>query len=271
MNGRNLEAALRAGKRVYGTCVTCPAPNWPEMIAGTGVDFVFIDTEHIPIMREPLSWMCRMFAKLDIATIVRIPKPDPYQACVALDAGASGVVSPYLETVAEVKELRGAIKLRPLKGQRLYDALNERGPMPGNTAEYVRKRNEGRLLVINVESQPALEVLDDLLAVPDIAAILIGPHDLSVNLGVPEQYDHPTFEKALELIIEKAQANKVGVGMHYSGGIEKSIHWAQKGMNMIVHASDLAVVSQTLSADFARFRRELGDDTGDITAEAQTI
>jgi 4-hydroxy-2-oxoheptanedioate aldolase len=72
------------------------------MIAQVGLDFVFIDTEHVPIDRPGLAWMCRAYDALGLAPIVRIPAPDPYLACQVLDAGATGVVAPYLETVIEI-------------------------------------------------------------------------------------------------------------------------------------------------------------------------
>ena len=70
MNGYELGAALRAGHRVYGTCVISPAPQWPKMIAGTGLDFVFLDTEHIVLDRTELSWMCQAYCGLGLAPIV---------------------------------------------------------------------------------------------------------------------------------------------------------------------------------------------------------
>ena len=62
MTGAELKAALRAGRRVYGTCIVSPSPVWVPMIASVGLDFVFIDTEHIPIDRAELSWMCQAYA-----------------------------------------------------------------------------------------------------------------------------------------------------------------------------------------------------------------
>jgi 4-hydroxy-2-oxoheptanedioate aldolase len=69
----------------------------------TGLDFVFIDTEHIPIDRVTLSWMCQAYRLADLAPMVRIPEPDAYQACMALDGGASGIVAPYVETAEQAR------------------------------------------------------------------------------------------------------------------------------------------------------------------------
>lgn len=261
MTGRELSASLRNGKRVYGTCVLSTSPFWPDMIASLGVDYVFIDTEHVPLQREQLCWICRAYNALGVPPIVRIHEPDPYQACIALDAGAAGVIAPYVETPAQVRALRGAVKLRPLKGRRLDDALDGR-EIPAESAAYLNARNVDRVMVINIESVPAIEALDEILAVPDLDALLVGPHDLSINLGVPEQYQHPKFLEAISTIISKGRAANVGVGLHYSENIEHEIAWAKEGANFIVHSSDFSLVHKTLTRDFAYFKQALGDTIG---------
>ena len=140
MNGKELKAAMQQGQRVYGTCVTMHANSWPGMIASTGVDFVFIDTEHTAIGRETLSVMCTMFRQHGVAPIVRIPEPDPYQATMVLDGGAAGIVAPDVETVEQVKMLVGATKLRPLKGQRLRNVLDGTEPLEPELSRRIKAR-----------------------------------------------------------------------------------------------------------------------------------
>ncbi len=259
MNGRQLAEAFHEGRRVYGSCIVSTSPLWPAMIAGLGLDLAFIDTEHIPIGRSDLAWMCQMYTALNMAPVVRIPKPDPYQACMVLDGGAAGVVAPYMESVEEVKELRGAVKFRPLKGRRLSRFLDGHEELEPKLAAYLEERNANRLMIVNIESVAALEALEQILAVPDIDALLIGPHDLSLSLGLPEEYGHPTFNEAVNLIIRKARAHNVGVGLHFSFGIEHEIRWAKEGANLILHSGDFFLVRDRMADDFARFREELGD------------
>jgi 2-keto-3-deoxy-L-rhamnonate aldolase RhmA len=261
VNGIDLGKALRAGVRVYGTCVISPAPQWPRMIAKTGLDFVFIDTEHIVLDRAQLSWMCQTYAGLGMAPIVRIPAPDPYLATQMVDAGAVGVIVPYVESVSQVHDLRGAVKLRPLKGNRLSRVLSGEEQLSQEERQYLTDYNQGNLCIVNIESIPALNALDEILAVPDIDALLIGPHDLSINLGIAEQYDHPRFEEAVQTVFRKGRNAGVGVGMHYSGsdGKQKLSKWAEWGMNLIIHSSDLCIVGNTLKQDISDFRTEPGD------------
>src|SRR5215813_14679184 len=137
MNGRELIKALRGGARVYGTMMGSTSPHWPAAVKSAGADFVFIDTEHIAIDRTTLAWMCQTCRALDLAPLVRIPSPDPYQATVALDNGASGVIAPYVETPDQARRLRGAVKLRPLKGQVLEEALNGARELDAVVSHYV--------------------------------------------------------------------------------------------------------------------------------------
>lgn len=258
MTGTELSAALHGGRRVYGTCVISPSPMWPRMIAGTGVDFVFIDTEHVPIERNQLAWMCQTYGALGLPPIVRVPKPDPFLACMALDGGAAGVIFPYVESLEQIRELRGAVKLRPLKGERMQRALAGEALQP-ELRDYLARWNEGRLMIVNIESVPAMERLDALFDVPDLDAVLVGPHDLSLNMDMPEQYRDPAFDEAILTIIQKARERHIGVGIHYSFGMEEHIAWARAGANFIVHSSDLVLTRNALVADFAQFRQTLGD------------
>ena len=123
MTGLEFNQALREGRRVYGTLLTSTSPRWVPLIAGLPLDFVFIDTEHIPIDRAQLSWMTWAYRYAGLAPMVRIPSPDPFAACQVLDGGACSIVAPYVENAAQVRDLVGAVKHRPLKGVTLAAAL----------------------------------------------------------------------------------------------------------------------------------------------------
>ena len=259
MTASELGEALRAGDRVFGTLITSPSPRWVGAVRGAGLDFVFIDTEHIAIGRETLSWMCQAYGAAGLAPVVRVPKPDPFLASMALDGGAEGVIFPYVESVAEVQALRGATKLRPLKGQRLQAVLDGRDELEPELADYLARRNAGSLMVVNIESVPALEALDDILAVPGLDAVLIGPHDLSCSLGIPEQYGHPRFDEAVRAIIAKARAARVGAGIHFWARLEQEVAWLKAGLNLLIHSSDIGLFSDALRRDLADLTAGVGD------------
>lgn len=233
---------------------------WPPAIQRAGLDFVFVDTEHVALDRETISWLCRTYAALGIAPIVRIPSPCPNAACQMLDGGAQGIVAPYVETVDQVRELVGAVKLRPLKGERLRAALNGRAELAPALRDYLDDRNSGNLCIVNIESVPAMEQLDAILAVEGLDVALIGPHDLSCSLGIPEQYDDPRFDRAVREIIGKARAAGVAAGIHlFYGNLEHELAWARHGANFILHSGDVFLVEQGLRHDLGVLRAGLGD------------
>lgn len=262
MDQYELKQAFVSGRRVYGTLVASPSPKWAAEISKTGVDFVFIDTEHMPLDRSMMSWMCQAYSAKKIAPIVRISSPNPYEATIALDAGAAGIVSPYLETMEEVNAIRGAVKYRPLKGKRLQNVLAGRETLSEKEAAYLKQYNDGHLLILNIESKTAVDHLDELLDMPDVDGVFIGPHDLSINLGIPEEYDHLLFEEYVDKVIQCCRRHGVGVGNHLSTTKEKQIRWAQNGMNIIIWSGDILRFVQAMAGDIQEMKGVLGDAAG---------
>lgn len=256
MNGQQLITALRAGQPVYGTMIASPSPLWPAFVKRLGLDLVFIDTEHIPQDRSTVSWMCQTYRALDMAPVVRIPEPDPFLAQMAYDGGAAGVIAPYIETPEQVVALGGVAKYGPLKGEKLRAFLNNEAQLEPELADYLGERAAHKALIINIESVPALQRLDDILSVPYVDAVLVGPHDLSCSLGIPEQYTHPDFDAAIREIIRISRAHGVGVGIHIDTAALE-IEWAKAGANLIMHSSDIASFLNRLTDDFNHIRTAL--------------
>src|SRR5262245_5953361 len=257
MTGREIIAALHAGRRVFASAIVGMSPQWPELAKKTGIDFVFVDTEHIPLDRTTLGWICQTYQALGLPPVVRIPCNDPFEACKALDAGAGGIIGPYLETADQARALVGAVKLRPLKGRRLAEALRDRNTLEPELSRYLEERNGDKILIANIESVPAIENLAEICSVPGLDAVLIGPHDLSCSLGIPEQYDHPKFDEAVRTIFRTARQRRVGASIHDWLGLEQEITWARAGGNLVMHSSDLATSSRTLKAEITQLRQAL--------------
>lgn len=258
MIGQALAKKLRAGERIYGTCTVTPSTRMVGAITAARPEFVFIDTEHNALDRTEVSWMCHTYAAKGIVPIVRLIGPDANLAASTLDDGALGIVAPYIETVQQVDALRGAVKHRPLKGGRLRDRLD--GQTVTDTLDtYIAERNANNLLILNIESQPAIDALDELLAAPEVDALLIGPHDLSCNLGVPEQYDAPEFLAAVQTIFEKARAANRGAGIHFWGNTEQQARFLEMGANLLIHSADVLLVKHHLTGELDAIRTRMGD------------
>jgi 2-keto-3-deoxy-L-rhamnonate aldolase RhmA len=257
-----LRQRLHAGEPTFGTLIVSPSPRWPDVVKHCGLDFVFIDTEHIALDRVELSWMCRTYAALGLPPLVRIPSPDPFAATMVLDGGAAGVIVPYVESDKQVQALRGAVKMRPIKGMRLQQILDGANPEP-ELQTYIQAGAANRLLIANIESTPAIAALDAILTVPDLDAVLIGPHDLSSSLGVPEQWEHPRFLDACESIFHKARTAGIGAGIHFWGSVEQQSRFLNLGANMLIHSADISLFQKHLQIELAAIRRASTDTSND--------
>ena len=266
MNSKQFTDKLRAGDPLFGTLIVSPSPMWPAALEGSGLDFVFIDTEHIALDRAQVSWMCQTYARMGLPPLVRIPSPDPFAATMTLDGGAAGIIAPYIETADQVQALRGAVKLRPLKGARLAQRLAG-GAFEPEVEDYARRRNTGAL-VVNIESVPALNALDEILAVPDLDAVLIGPHDLTCSLGIPEQYDRPEFLAACETIFRKARAAGLGAGIHYWGSAQEQVRFMSMGANMVIHSADITLFRKHIRQELIDVKAAAGLSPRDTAASA---
>lgn len=255
----DLSQKLKGNGTIYGTCIVSTSPLWSKAVKGLGLDFVFLDTEHIPLDRTELTMLCQVYSAIGLSPIVRIPSPDPYLACMAKDAGAVGVLAPYVESVAQVRQMVGATKYRPLKGERLQGVLEGTEKLEPELTAYLDKYNQGSLCLINIESRAAVENLEELLNVPGLDGIVIGPHDLSVNMGLPEQYDHPHFENMVQEIIAKTRRKKLAAGIHFPAGPDRQVKWAKNGANIVLHSSDMFLFVQKLKEDLAVIKKALGD------------
>lgn len=259
MNGAQFRESLRQGRRLYGTLVASTSPRWAPLLAEMPLDFVFIDTEHIPIDREKLSWMCHAFRFAGLPPVVRIPSPDPYAACQVIDGGACGVVVPYIETAAQVRDLSAAVKCRPVKGERASRAVKGIAAFEPPLASYIENHNRAVSLIVNIESAPALDALPEILAVEGLDGVLVGPHDLSCSLGLPEAYDAPEFESAVQTIFRQARAAGLGAGIHSWMSCEREASWCEAGANLIIHSSDIIATSETLTAQINALRARMKD------------
>jgi 4-hydroxy-2-oxoheptanedioate aldolase len=99
--------------------------------------------------------------------------------------------------------------------------------------------------------------LGAICSVSGLDAVLIGPHDLTCSLGIPEQYGHPRFEEAVRTIFQIARSHGVGAGIHFWLGLEQEIAFAQAGGNLIMHSSDLTLFSKLLKGEVEALKKAL--------------
>lgn len=254
MNGAELREAMHSGKTVYGTMTSLVRnPRWAGVYGRLGFDYVIVDTEHSPTGRSEAADLAAAFLGAGICPIIRVPNTEPHEAIEALDAGFHGVLVPYCETPEEVQAVVQAARQRPLKGA-LHRRARDTGDFPSEaTTRYLEGRNANVVIIIGIESVPAVENLEKILDVGGIDAIFIGPNDLSITLGIPDEYEHPRFVETVEQIIGTAQARGIPAGAHWQAE-EQVDHWQGKGSRFILFSSDARALTEGYRAALNKFR-----------------
>ncbi|MFB6124099.1 MAG: HpcH/HpaI aldolase/citrate lyase family protein [Haloferacaceae archaeon] len=200
----HLRRTLEAGRSAYGARAATFSPAVVEVYGSLGLDWVWLDMEHA----GPSPWDSHLLADLtraaDVAgveLVVRLPGEDPHLIRKVLDAGVRTLLAPRVETAAEVREAVAATRFR-------YDGgPGERGVAQGRVTQwgqdtdgYVEEEDENVTLGVMIENATAVENLDDILGVPDLGFVFVGPSDLSVSLGRPLEKDHPDVRGHVERI-----------------------------------------------------------------------
>lgn len=254
MNGERLKADLKNGERVYGTMfVQTRVGHGDHRLREMGLNFVIIDNEHSPYSRAETSAWMRKLASSGIVPIVRVPIPASHYVTMAHDAGAQGILAPYVERMEQVEEVVGASKFMPLKGEAVDRAVKT-GVLPSDaTRDYLVDRNKNHTLVIGIESVAAVERLDELLSVEGVDAAFVGPNDLSIQLGVPADYHHPAYLEAVDRIFTICQAKNVPLVIHFFT-YEMAEPWIDKGVHFILFGSDRKGIGDSMKKDFSHLR-----------------
>jgi 4-hydroxy-2-oxoheptanedioate aldolase len=261
MQGHQVRESLHNGQVIYGTHV-CGLinPIAAQILSMAPIDFAFIGTEHMPLDRSELSIMCHLYAAKGISPVVRIPYPCGRQAAMAMDGGAQGIVAPYVETVQEVREIVGAVRYRPLKGELLEQFLDGSREPDDKTISFLDRFNQENYTIIGIESVAAYKNLNALISVPGVDGVFIGPHDLTCSLEAPEEYDNPDFIQIIEDIIVRCRDASVGVGLHFVStafSVEQVRRFIELGMNWVIDGSDAGHAQQNM---FQRRRQLCGDE-----------
>jgi 2-keto-3-deoxy-L-rhamnonate aldolase RhmA len=238
MNGHEFKASLRSGERVYGTMfVKTRANKGDDALGQIGLNFLIVDNEHSPFNRAETSDWCHKLAGMGIVPFVRVPIPASHYITMALDAGAQGILAPYVERVEQVQECVAACKYLPLKGEAV-DRAARTGTFPSEeTKNWLAERNKNNVLVVGIESVAAMERLDDLLSVPGLDGAFVGPNDLSIQLGVPNQYQHPKYIEAVKHIHQTCVKKKVPLVIHFFDHAMAE-PFIQEGVHFVLYGSD---------------------------------
>src|SRR5579864_3931437 len=215
--GRNrqmnaIKDAIKSGKTVVGTA---GSPNADvSLLADAGFDFLLFDTQHSPWEIKQLQPPIQAMRGKQMAPVVRVATNEAYQICFALDAGARGIVVPMVNTRAEAEAAVRACRYYPLGNRSNAGVRGEWGEFK-NYRDYLDAVNNELLIVPMIETNQALENLDAIASVPGVDVLLIGPSDLSIELGVPLDYQCDIYQRALDKIAATAAKHGITAAMYF--------------------------------------------------------
>jgi len=205
-----VKAKLKEGKPCIGTWATIGHPDISEILASLGFDWILFDMEHGPLSVETVQTMMQsMSYSIDCVPLVRVGWNDLVLIKRALDIGAYGLVIPWVNTKDEALKAVSYCK---------YPPEGIRGVGPRRAAmrdkEYIETANEEILIVLQIETQTALENLNEIFSVKGVDACFIGPMDLTMSLGIYRNFDHPKFKDAKNKVLRACKKWGVAPGMH---------------------------------------------------------
>lgn len=239
------------GGTALGAWLFLREPLVAEAAALIGYDYVCIDMQHGLQSFEDAVSMLTAMARTETTPIVRVPWNEPGIIGRVLDAGAEGVIIPMVNTAEEARSAVRACFYGP-KGARSMGpvGVSARAGRDG----YFANANNTVLCIPMIETKEAVDNLEEILAVPGIDAVYVGPADLSITYGLSPMSDQtdPVWNAALDRVVEQCRASGVVPGVHADPTLASKR--ASSGFTMITVGFDLANVTSGIRADLKKAR-----------------
>ena len=234
---------LKASQPTYGVISTSADPQIAELFGLAGFDYYMLDAEHGLMNDAQVLEVIRACERVNMSPMIRIGPKDPKLVLPYLDAGMMGVMMPGLETVEEIRMLVEAVKYPPLgkRGMGLtrasgYIAVGE------EAAEYIRFSNEQTMVIPQFEDAALIDHFEAMICQPGVDAVVIGPRDLSLNMGFPDGPNHPEVQDMIDGVIAICKKAGVAAGITAGSRID-SARQVARGATMILAIAQLVIVA----------------------------
>lgn len=198
------KAAIARRERQIGIWCSIPEALTVEMLAGTGYDWMLIDTEHSPIRSEGALPLLQAAAPYPTSCVVRPDWNDTVEIKRMLDIGVQTLLVPYVETVEAAEAAVRAIRYGPA-GVRGMAGIT-RAARFGAVEDYARRAEEEICLLVQIETAAALDNIEAIAAVDGVDGLFIGPADLAASLGFPGEPSHPEVMDAVLDAVRRIEA-----------------------------------------------------------------
>lgn len=180
-----------------------------------GFDGILVDMEHSSFDLDTTGQLCIAALYAGITPIVRAPSKEPFFVSRILDGGALGVIVPHIKTVQDARDVVQAAKFQPLGARSSTNGLPHY-MFKSHAAKVANPvTNAATMVIPMIETLEALEVVEEIAALPGVDSLLIGSNDLTAEMGIPGDYENPRFVAAYERTI--AACNKAGIFLGVGG------------------------------------------------------
>lgn len=208
----NLRKALRQDRPTFGSWIQFGHAGIAEMMAQAGFEWLGIDMEHSAIGIETAQQLIQVIELSGRVPLVRLPSNDPVIAKRVMDAGAHGVIVPNVNSPQQAESAVRSVKYPPA-GFRGVGLSRAQG-YGARFQEYVSEIDEQSVVIVMIEHREGVEQIADIVRVPGVDAVFIGPYDLSASYGISGELNHPLVRDAMAAIVKAATEAKVAAGIH---------------------------------------------------------
>jgi 4-hydroxy-2-oxoheptanedioate aldolase len=253
MRENRLQRIWREGGTVVNGWLHVPSSFSAEVMAHAEWDSLTIDMQHGPVDYESLVPMLQAISTTDTVPVVRVPWNDPGLIMRVLDAGCYAVICPLINTREEAEAFVGACRYPP-EGYRSFGPY--RATLYGGQ-DYTEHANETVVTMAMIETQEALDNLEEILSVEGLDAVFVGPSDLGQSLGYGPgtDRDEPEVVEAIESILAAAREHGLAAGI-FTGTPEYASRMVEKGFRFVTISSDVRLMAAAAAATVNALRGE---------------
>ena len=245
--------ALKAGKPQIGLWCSLSNHYAIEVVAGAGFDWLLVDTEHSPNELDMVLSQLQAVAPYPTHPVVRVPWNDMVTIKRFLDIGAQSLLIPYVQNRQEAMNAISYTRY-PIDGQRGM-AGTTRATRFGRVKDYARRAHEELCVLVQIETQTALDNLEEIAAVDGVDGVFIGPADLHASLGYAGETAHPKVKPLIDDAIRRIR--KSGKAPGILTGVEADArHWLGLGCQFVAVGADVGILARETEKLAARFKNE---------------
>lgn len=252
-----MKASLKRGEVLVGTFVLeFGGSAIATLLASAGADFIIADLEHSSFSIETMGRIIRNARGSNLPCIVRVPTLERHFVSRVLDAGATGVMIPRVESCQDIEKIKKWTKYAPEgdRGVAFGIGHTDYGDFTKlDTRKYVHNANQEVLIIGQIETVQAVENLNDIFATGELDVVFIGPYDLSTSMGISGELDHPLLLDTMKKIIDLTQSHNIPLGC-YVNDFESGKQWLNLGVRLIACGNDAFLLTRKFAEEHQKFK-----------------